>query len=406
MKTWSSVSLPKVSGTGQPPLLIDFASSKKLNPVKENQASIYVCGITPYDSTHMGHAATYVNFDLLKRVWLDSGINVTHIQNVTDIDDPLFERAQKTGVHWQKIADRETKRYADDMVALRVLPPDHYATISEEFNYIVDAVSEMLAMGIAYHLDNDIYFDLSKTDKLGDISHFNIDEMKHLFAARGGDPERPNKRNVLDPLLWKSAAGEDGFESKLGKGRPGWHIECVAIARKFANLPLSVKAGGSDLVFPHHDMCHAQCSAWLKKDLASAFLYAGMVYYQGQKMSKSLGNLVFVSDLVSSGADPMAIRLTILSNHYSDEWHWSDDLLKESQDRLDRWREALALETTADSLRLVSQIRTALSEDLNSPKAISAIDEWATQSLAQTGTDFGGAGQVSRAVDSILGIAL
>ena len=406
MKSWSSVALPEIPGAGIAPLLSDVASGEMFNPVVDCQASIYVCGITPYDSTHIGHAATYVNFDLLKRVWLDAGYFVNHVQNVTDIDDPLFERAAKIGVPWQEIANREIKRYADDMVALRVFPPDHYATITEEFSTIVKAIQEMLKMDIAYVLENDIYFDISASSKLGFVSHFNFDEMKHLFAARGGDPERANKRNVLDPLLWKQCLGEDGFDSELGKGRPGWHVECVAIANKFSSLPLSVKAGGSDLIFPHHDMCQTQCNSWLHANLANSYIYAGMVYYQGEKMSKSLGNLVFVSDLLAAGVDPMAIRLTILTNHYSQEWHWSDELLAKSNNRLNNWREALALENTVEPEDLLLSIRTFLANDLDTPSAISAIDSWASQTLQGKGSTHGGAGLVGRTLDKLFGIAL
>ena len=406
MKVWSSVELPEISGVGSVPMLRDVASNSTFDPVKNGKASIYVCGITPYDSTHMGHAATYVNFDLLKRVWLDAGYSVEHIQNVTDIDDPLFERAAKLGKPWKEIASKEMLRYSDDMVALRVLPPSSYATITEEFDYIVGVVQELLEANIAYYVEDDIYFDISKSDKLGYVSHFNNDEMKHLFSARGGDPERQGKRNLLDPILWKKVDGDDGFESALGRGRPGWHIECVAIANKYASLPLSVKAGGSDLIFPHHDMCQVQCDSWLKVNLANAYLYAGMVYYQGHKMSKSLGNLVFVSELVASGVDPMAIRLTILTNHYSQEWEWTDQLLGEAELRLNLWRSALALESTADSALLLASLRSCLADDLDTPKAIAAIDRWAKDSLKGEGKTLGGAGLAARAIDKILGIAL
>ena len=398
--------MPEISGNGIVPMLRDVATNTSFDPVLNGDASIYVCGITPYDSTHMGHAATYVNFDLLKRVWLDAGYRVNHIQNVTDIDDPLFERAEKIGVPWNVIATREMTRFSDDMVALRVLPPNSYATITEEFDYIVEVVKELLEMNIAYYVDQDIYFDITKSDRLGFVSHFNADEMKHLFSARGGDPDLVGKRNVLDPLLWKSAPGNDGFNSELGKGRPGWHIECVAIAKKYGNLPLSVKAGGSDLIFPHHDMCQVQCDSWLGVSLANSYLYAGMVYFQGHKMSKSLGNLVFVSELIAKGVDPMAIRLAIITNHYSDEWEWTDELLQKATNRLNLWRSALALETTMDSGTLVDSIRNSLSKDLNTPEVIDAIDAWASKSVSGLGNSFGGAGLAARAIDKILGIAL
>lgn len=406
MKVWSSTHIPDIQGVGRRPILKDVASGKSFDPVSGNSASIYVCGITPYDSTHIGHAATFVNFDLLKRVWIDAGIEVHHIQNITDIDDPLFERAEKVDIPWQEIATRETTKFADDMVALRVLPPNNYATISEQFHNIVKAVQQLLESGTAYYVEDDIYFDITTQERLGKVSHFNEDEMKHLFAARGGDPERKGKRHPLDPLLWKSISGADGFDSDLGKGRPGWHIECVAIASEFAHLPLSVKAGGSDLIFPHHDMCQVECFAWKNQELANSYLYAGMVYYQGHKMSKSLGNLVFVSDLVASGVDPMAIRLAILSNHYAEEWNWSDESLQAAITRLEIWRSALSLEHTLPTAELIESVRTFLANDLDTPSAILNIDAWAQGSLGSTGSEFGGAGSVSRMLDRIFGIAI
>ena len=406
MRAWSTAHIPAIPGKGIRPLLKDAATGNYFDPVNSDVASIYVCGITPYDSTHMGHAATYVNFDLLKRVWLDAGLSVLHVQNVTDIDDPLFERANKVGIPWRNIALRETTKFSDDMVSLRVLPPDHYQTISEQFDNIVDAVQDLIDSNHAYQLDADIYFDISKSKHLGYVSGFNEDEMKHLFAARGGDPERVGKRNPLDPLLWKSVAGDDGFDSKLGRGRPGWHIECVAIAKKFASLPLSVKAGGRDLIFPHHDMCNVECFAWQDVPLAESFLYAGMVYYQGQKMSKSLGNLVFVSELIAKGADPMAIKLAILSNHYSNEWHWSDTLLGDAVKRLEMWRNACSMERTSSTAEILQEVRTFLSNDLDSPSALKSIDEWAEKTISGETTEFGGAGIISRMLDGIFGIAI
>lgn len=406
MKTWPSVAIAKLPGIGPDPLLRDTATGNLMNPVIDKNASIYVCGITPYDSTHMGHAATYVNFDLLKRVWLDAGYSVNHVQNVTDIDDPLFERANATGKNWQGIASREIIKFADDMSALRVLPPDHYASITEEFHTIIEAVNELLQQGFAYKVEDDIYFDTAQSNALGELSHFNADEMKHIFAARGGDPSRPNKRNVLDPLLWKKVDGEDGFDSILGKGRPGWHIECVAIANEFAKLPLSVKAGGNDLIFPHHEMCRIQCQSWTEKPLANAYLYAGMVYYQGEKMSKSLGNLIFVSELVQSGVDPMAIRLTILSNHYSQEWEWASELLDAANARLAKWKKALAQNQCCESDQLLEEVRTVLANDLDTISALRLIDNWAEESLAGKGDSNTAAGLVNRLLDTLFGIAL
>lgn len=409
MKPWSAVDLPALPGQGLPVMVYDNAGQRLTVPVAPGQdARLYVCGITPYDSTHMGHASTYVAFDTLSRVWRDSGSRVNYVQNVTDIDDPLFERAEKTGVAWNEIALREMDRFRDDMTALRVLPPDNYVTVTEHIIGIISWIEDILEADFAYLLDGDVYFDIEKAGSLGDVSHLGGAEMLNLFAQRGGDPLRSGKRSPLDPILWvRSKPSEPSWTTRFGTGRPGWHIECVAIAMDYLGGPASVQGGGRDLIFPHHEMCNAQAPTAGRVDhFADAYLHAGMVSLDGEKMSKSLGNLVFISDLRAQGVDPMAIRLAILSHHYAQDWEWTDALLHAATDRLDLWHKALAMQGGADSMQVLQQLRISLSQNLDTPAALAAVDNWATQTVGGVMEDETAQGLIARSLDSLLGIAL
>lgn len=401
--------MPELPGEGLPILIHDVASQRLVAPATSGEpARLYVCGITPYDSTHMGHAATYVAFDVLHRAWRDSGCKVTYVQNVTDIDDPLFARARATGQSWSDIALREMDRFRDDMTALRVIPPAHYVTVTEHIHGIINWIELLVQAGFTYTLDGDLYFDLGSASDFGAVSHLSAVQMIETFAQRGGDPLRPGKRGPLDPVLWvTSQADEPSWTTSFGEGRPGWHIECVAIALDHLGDTLSVQGGGSDLAFPHHEMCRAQVQASGKfEEFAAAYVHAGMVSLNGEKMSKSLGNLVFISNLRSDGVDPMAIRLAIMSNHYSSDWEWTSDLLVDAENRLSLWRSALALQGGADSQSLLGQIRIALSQDLNTPSALAAVDAWARETLAGDQSDETSQGLVARTLDSLLGIGI
>ena len=408
MKSWSAVSIPQLPGSGQL-LHLWNEMSGRVEPTKPNdgRATMYVCGITPYDSTHMGHAATYVTFDLVNRVWRDAGYSVGYVQNVTDIDDPLLERALKVGKDWKEIAAQEIQRFQDDMVALRVLPPDDYVLVTEHMNGIIAWITRMIDVGSAYSVDRDVYFDSQSANVEHHVAHLSVEQQLEIFAQRGGDPIRPGKRNQLDALLWRGKRpGEPSWDAPFGAGRPGWHIECLAIAQDFLGRPVTVQGGGSDLVFPHHEMCHLQSAALDQTDFASLFAYAGMVCYQGEKMSKSLGNLVFVSDLVAAGIDPMAIRLSILSSHYRQSWEWSNARLDQAQTRLASWNAALAMQAGASAMGVLDDVRQALANDLDVPAALAFIDAWAHDTIAGNGEDPQAQGVVARMLDSLLGIAL
>ena len=409
MHTWPAVDVPKLPGHGQLPAVFNSATmSIEATTPRNGVARMYVCGITPYDSAHMGHAATYVAFDLLYRAWLDAGVRVKYVQNITDIDDPLLERAGATGVAWDSLAHREIARFKDDMAAIRVLPPNPYVAVTEAMDRIVAWIEECRMADAAYAVDGDLYFDIHADPEFGQVSHLSTADMLALFAERGGDPERPGKRHPLDPLLWLSARpGEPAWDTAIGRGRPGWHIECVAIALDNAGGTLDVQGGGRDLVFPHHEMSVSQAHvAAGRQPCARAYVHAGMVGLDGEKMSKSKGNLVFVHALRDAGHDPLAIRLAILANHYRSDWSWTPALLETAENRLDRWRRATSRDCGNPADDTIAAVRAAIAHDLDAPAALAAIDAWADAQLASPGNDVSGPGLIARAADALLGISL
>ncbi len=409
MHAWPASEVPALPGRGHELRLHDTATGGPVTLDPGSVARIYVCGITPYDATHMGHAATYTAFDLVQRVWLDTKRQVHYVQNVTDVDDPLLERAVATGMDWTELAERETALFREDMTALRLLPPRHYIGAVEAIPRIIPLVERLREAGAAYDLEGDVYFSIEADEHFGRVSGLDAAAMRLLSAERGGDPDRPGKKNPLDPMLWMAAReGEPSWDGgSLGHGRPGWHIECVAIALEHLGMGFDVQGGGSDLAFPHHEMgaSHAQALTG-EFPFAKAFVHAGMVALDGEKMSKSKGNLVFVSTLRRSGTDPAAIRLALLSRHYRSDWEWTDAVLAEAVDRLGRWRAAVSRPDGPGAEAVVEAIRAALADDLDAPRALAAVDEWAAAQSDGGGTDTGAPGLVSRAVDALLGVAL
>ncbi|MER7046293.1 cysteine--1-D-myo-inosityl 2-amino-2-deoxy-alpha-D-glucopyranoside ligase [Streptomyces jumonjinensis] len=409
MHAWPASEVPALPGKGRDLRIHDTATGESITLDPGPVARIYVCGITPYDATHIGHAATYNAFDLVQRVWLDTKRQVHYVQNVTDVDDPLLERAIRDGHDWTRLAERETALFREDMTALRMLPPRHYIGAVEAIPAIVPLVERLRDAGAAYELEGDVYFSVEADPHFGEVSHLDAEAMRLLSAERGGDPDRPGKKNPLDPMLWLAAReGEPSWDGgSLGRGRPGWHIECVAIALDHLGMGFDIQGGGSDLVFPHHEMgaSHAQALTG-EHPFAKAYVHAGMVALDGEKMSKSRGNLVFVSALRRAGVDPAAIRLALLSHHYRADWEWTDAILEEAQERLARWRAAVSRPDGPSADALVEEIREALADDLDAPAALRAVDHWARRQDADGGTDEGSPGLVSRAVDALLGVAL
>ncbi|MBF4163088.1 cysteine--1-D-myo-inosityl 2-amino-2-deoxy-alpha-D-glucopyranoside ligase [Nocardioides acrostichi] len=413
MRAWSASDIPTLDVTGPPVSLHDTASGGRLDVTPgEGPARLYVCGITPYDATHIGHAATYVAFDLLGRAWRSAGHDVRFVQNVTDVDDPLLERADKVGVAWQEIAERETALFREDMEALHVQPPDAYIGAVESIPLVIDLIGRMQDAGAVYAVERDLYFSVTADPAFGAESNLDREAMLAIFGERGGDPERPGKKDPLDCLVWRAERpGEPSWPSPFGPGRPGWHVECAAIAMEYLGGAFDVQGGGSDLVFPHHEMCagHAQV-ARPGTPFARAYAHAGMVAYDGEKMSKSKGNLVFVSSLRLAEVDPMAIRLTLLRHHYRSDWEWTDQELLDSIDLLARWRRAISLGAGAPAEPVVHAVLTALADDLDAPAAVAAVDVWATATLGEgtlaDTTDADAGAGVLTVLDAALGLAL
>jgi L-cysteine:1D-myo-inositol 2-amino-2-deoxy-alpha-D-glucopyranoside ligase len=373
---------------------------------------MYVCGITPYDATHLGHAATYLTFDLVHRLWLDAGHTVHYVQNVTDVDDPLFERADRDGIDWRDLGDRETQLFREDMTALRVLPPHDYVAATETISEVVELVEKMLASGAAYVVDDaqypDVYYRADATTQFGYESGYDRETMLRLFGERGGDPDRPGKSDELDALLWRAERpGEPSWPSPFGAGRPGWHVECSAIALTRIGSGLDIQGGGSDLIFPHHEFsaAHAE-SVSGERRFARHYVHAGMIGWDGHKMSKSRGNLVLVSRLRAQGVDPSAVRLGLFAGHYRSDRFWSDAVLDEANARLKQWRTATALPAGPDATDVVARVRQYLADDLNTPKALAALDGWCTDALAYGGHDTAAPRQVAATVDALLGVEL
>jgi L-cysteine:1D-myo-inositol 2-amino-2-deoxy-alpha-D-glucopyranoside ligase len=428
VKSWPSPFIPAVPGTGLPVRVYDTASRAVRLLTPGPTARMYVCGITPYDATHIGHAATYVTFDLLGRALRDSGHEVLYVQNVTDVDEPLLERAARDGVPWRSLADMEIALFREDMTALAVIAPDHYIGAVEGVPSVVKAVGGLLSRGTAYRVDlpegegiagaADIYFDLSCAPDFGGVCGWDREQMMAVYAERGGDPGRSGKRDALDPLLWRAArAGEPSWPGgDLGDGRPGWHIECTTIALDYLGMTFDVQGGGTDLVFPHHEMSAVQaCGLTGDSPFALAYVHQAMVGFDGEKMSKSKGNLVLVSTLRQSGIDPMAIRLAVLAHHYRTPWEWTDKVLADAQSRLATWRAGLSGNGGPPADSTIARIRACLANDLDAPGALAAVDQWAEASLHGPGiavgdnaggVQLGNPGLVGRALDALLGIRL
>jgi L-cysteine:1D-myo-inositol 2-amino-2-deoxy-alpha-D-glucopyranoside ligase len=412
MQSWLAAGIPELPGRG-PQLRLYDSADRQVRPVSPGEAAtMYVCGITPYDATHLGHAATYLTFDLVYRVWLDSGHRVHYVQNITDVDDQLFERAARDGIDWRDLGAREIQLFREDMAALRVLPPHDYVAATDAIDEVIAVVEKLLASGAAYYVDDaefpDVYFRADATPQFGYESGYDRDTMLGLFGERGGDPDRAGKANPLDALLWRAARdGEPSWPSPFGPGRPGWHVECAAIALDRIGTGLDVQGGGSDLIFPHHEFsaAHAE-SVSGERRFARHYVHAGMIGWDGHKMSKSRGNLVLVSQLRADGVDPAAIRLGLLSGHYRADRSWSTEVLEVAQARLARWREAAALAEGPDAADVVARLRTYLADDLDTPKALAAVDGWVTDALEYGGHDGQAPALVASAVDALLGVRL
>ncbi len=340
---------------------------------------MYTCGITPYDSTHLGHAATYLTYDVLQRRLRDLGHETRCVRNITDVDDSILPKAKELGVHYLDLAASELARFDADMERLEMLPAWSEPRATSAIADIRGFIGMVLDQGFAYQAGGAVYFEVAKFPKFGQVSHLGRDEMLLLSKERGGNPDDPNKRDPLDFVLWQpSLEDEPAWDSLWGPGRPGWHIECSALCLRELGTSIDLHGGGSDLIFPHHECEAAQSEAATGEPLVRHWMHQAMVRMDGEKMSKSLGNLVFVSDL-SLRWDPRAIRLACLSHHYRTSWEWQPQLMPQATNRLVAWAAASALSSagitqSSQSSDALEQVRAALDNDLDTPAAIVAID--------------------------------
>lgn len=339
---------------------------------------MYTCGITPYDATHLGHASTFVCYDVLQRRLVDLGHEVRCVRNVTDVDDPLFARARLLGVHYLDLAAGEEARFERDLAALNLLPVYSTPRASSAIPDIRGFIGMVLERGYAYEAGGSVYFDVSRFPTFGSIGNYTEEEMLAMAAERGGRVDDPHKRHPLDFVLWHpSASDEPSWDTMWGRGRPGWHIECSALALRELGTTIDLHGGGSDLIFPHHECERAQSEAATGEPFVRHWMHVAMVFKDGQKMSKSLGNLVFV-DALREVWDARAIRLAIIANHYRREWEWSDDLMPLAAARLAKWVDA-ASTGRGDGAAVLADVRAALDDDLDTPGALGAIDHAAAR---------------------------
>ena len=407
LKNWPKVYLPPINDLKFPPLKLYDSYSGLYEYSKSGKFRMYVCGITPYDSTHLGHAATYLSFDLINRYQQLANLQVSFVENVTDVDDPLLERAKRDGQDWQVLANSQVDLFISDMTALRILPPSQLVKVTDSLDLVESFIDKLDRNGHIYQIDGDFYFSV---DKYLDSLPISLAEAISVFAERGGDPDKEGKRHPLDAVVWSANKdGEPGWNSKYGFGRPGWHIECTAIACEFLDNDekdpvIQLQGGGSDLIFPHHFMSAQIVKAALGRDFAESYIHAGMIGLDGEKMSKSKGNLIFVSKLIQEGVDPMVIRWALLSGHYQKDREWSTQLLERAKDEVVLVRSALSRSETADASSLVNNLIKDLSDNLNTPKALSEIVDWSLESNKIATSNH--SGLVSRAIDSLLGLAL
>ena len=407
MNSWPKVYLPPLEGIEYPPLKLVDSNKGSVELDNGSNFAIYVCGITPYDATHLGHAATYLAFDLINRYKILSGSTVNFVENITDIDDPLLERAKRDNQGWQDLASKQIDLFSSDMSALRVLPPDSFIKVTDSLALIEDFISRLDKAGYLYKLDSDYYFSVGK---FLDQMRIPIEQAIDIFAERGGDPMRAGKQHQLDPVIWiGNRDGEPGWASSYGFGRPGWHVECTAIACNYldksgSNPIIDLQGGGSDLIFPHHFMTAQIVKAAYGRDFAKYFVHAAMIGLAGEKMSKSKGNLVFVSQLLTQQVDPMVIRWALLSGHYQQDRQWSDNLLAVANDQVTAIRSALARSEVAQSEQLIKDLVSDISNNLDTPAALARLIKWAKQS--ESNPTVNQSGLVSRTIDALLGLAL
>lgn len=407
MNPWPRPHVSRLSDLSFPILQLKNSKNEMVEIEQGSPFRIYVCGITPYDATHLGHAATYIAFDLVNRYQYLSGTHLNFVENITDIDDPLLVRAKRDLLDWQTLANNQIDLFLTDMTALRVIPPTNLIKVTDSMNIIENFIDLLEKQGFLYQVGHDHYFSV---ERFLQQMPFSMEDAIKIFAERGGDPQRPGKKHPLDPVVWLAHEGDDpSWESKFGLGRPGWHVECTAIAVHYLNSDnadpiIQIQGGGSDLTFPHHYMSEQIVKAAYGRGFAENYVHAAMIHLDGEKMSKSKGNLVFVSKLLNQGVDPMVIRWALLSGHYQQDRSWSDALLQKSTFEVSLMRSALAQSEVDDTKDLLQAIVYDLGNNLDTPTALDRLITWAKSS--QRSPKVNESGLVSRGIDSLLGLAL
>ena len=362
--------------------LYDTAKQEIVEFAPNPTVLMYTCGITPYDSTHLGHAFTFISYDVLQRRLIDLGHQVKCVRNVTDVDDPLFAKARELGVHYLDLAAGEETRFESDMTALNALPVHSTPRASSAIPDIRGFIGMVIDRGFAYESGGSVYFDVEKFPQFGSVSHYSRETMIALARERGGNVDDPHKRNPLDFVLWHpSATDEPSWDTMWGAGRPGWHIECSALALRELGTTIDLHGGGSDLIFPHHECERAQSEAATGQPFVKHWMHVAMVCMDGHKMSKSRGNLVFV-DKLRTQHDPMAIRLGLIEHHYRTEWEWDDGLMARNEARLSNWKSAAQVGSSHGDIGLLAEVRSALDNDLDTPTAVALVDVAASKGLA------------------------
>lgn len=413
MRAWPEIYIPQLSSKFSlaPLSLLNTATQRvEALPVKPLYR-MFVCGITPYDATHLGHAATYLTFDLIHRYLKATGSEVRFVQNITDIDDPLLERAARDGIDWEVLANSQIELFRGDMTDLHVLPPQHYVGVVEAMPLVVDSIMKLQESETTYSVENDLYFRIHSDAEFGTRSHYTNEQMLSIFAERGGDPARAGKEHAFDALLWLAQReGEPGWPSPFGMGRPGWHIECCAIALHYLqpdthdDFAIDIQGGGIDLIFPHHEMSAAQSRIIGRQRFARTYVHSGMIGLDGEKMSKSRGNLLFVSKLIAEGVEPMAIRWALMGHRFSQDLMWTGEVLVKASTEIAELRLQLSRVDVAPTDSVITAIITALSDNLDTEEVLEIIRTWMRDT--SEGQSGGEAGELSRALDTLLGLAL
>ncbi len=353
--------------------------SEKIEPVTDKKIGLYVCGVTPYDTTHLGHAFTFVTYDVLVRYLRFLGNDVTYVQNVTDIDDDILIKSKAMGTSWQELGKKETERHVANMNSLNALAPDHFPKATENIDEMIKIISSLLEKNLAYEKDGNVYYEVKKDKKFGKLSKYGYRAMLAIANDRGNFPLDPSKKDPLDFVLWQAQKeDEPSWESTWGPGRPGWHIECTAMSMKYLGPTITIHGGGEDLIFPHHEAEIAQSENYTGSQFVKTWMHTSMVYYEGKKMSKSLGNMIFISNLLKNYT-PNTIRTLLLSHQYNLPWNFEESELETAAETAEQIEEALVESTQKpeETEKQIPDFFKSLNKDFNTPLALEVLKKTA-----------------------------